>query len=314
MTEQYPTIKRHRLANTTLEISILGLGGWPFGSGYDWSNRTCPDVSSILSVAQEKQINWIDTAPVYAESEALLGHALKGRRGDFVLASKCGLVKNGSWTDHDLRPATIVAQLENSLRTLQTDWIDLYQIHYPDPAVPLQEALGVLERCKEQGKIRAVGVCNVSSEQVKELPSFVSSVQNEYSLLHFSKTREVVNLCAKKPLSFIGYGTLCGGILSGKYKEAPNLRRADARNYFYKCYRGDSFAQVQPVIERVRVLAQTKQVSPVAVAVAWALHTGANSVLTGVKDTQQLLQNVQGTGVFLTTQEVAFLEGVVCAK
>lgn len=308
-------MKKHRLAGTTVEISALGLGSWPLSSGYDWSNSTfCPDVSSILSAAQEQQINWIDTAPVYTGSEELLGRALKGRRNHFVLAGKCGLVKNGSWTEHDLRPATITAQLESSLRALQTDWIDLYQIHYPDPAVPLQEALAVLERCKEQGKIRAVGVCNVSAAQVELLPPFVASVQNEYSLLHFSKNCEVLKSCAEKQISFIGYGTLCGGILSGKYKQAPNLRRADARNYFYKCYRGDAFAQVQPLVERVRALAQAKQVFPVAVAVAWALHTGARSVLTGVKSAQQLLQNAQGTRLSLTAEEITFLEEVVCAK
>ena len=307
-------MKTHRLAGTDIQISALGLGSWPFGSGYDWSNRTCPDVSSILSAAQEQQVNWIDTAPVYTGSEELLGHALKGRRNDFVLASKCGLVKNGSWTDHDLRPATITAQLENSLRALQTDWIDLYQIHYPDPSVALQDALAVLERCREQGKIRAIGVCNVSAEQVEKLPPFVSGVQDEYSLLHFEKNREVLKLCTQKQISFIGYGTLCGGILSGKYKSAPNLRRADARNYFYKCYHGEAFMQVQPLVERVRTLARQKQVSVAAVAVAWALHTGANSVLTGVKNAQQLLQNAQGTQMLLTEQEITFLEGAVCVK
>lgn len=307
-------MKKHRLAGTTIEISAVGVGSWPFGNGYDWSNRTCPDVSSILSAAQEQQINWVDTAPVYTGSEELLGRALKGRRGDFVLAGKCGLVKNGSWTDHDLRPATILKQLEDSLRLLQTDWLDLYQIHYPEPNVALQDALEVLARCREQGKIRAMGVCNMSVAQVKQLPPFVSGVQNEYSLLHCSKNREVVKLCAEKQISFIGYGTLCGGILSGKYKEAPNLRRADARNYFYKCYRGESFAQSQPLVERVRNVAQEKQVPPSAVAVAWALHTGANSVLTGVKSTEQLVQNAQGAQLTLTAREIAFLEGSICAK
>ena len=307
-------MKKHRLAGTDIQISALGLGSWPFGGGYDWSNRTCPDVSSILSIAQEQQVNWIDTAPVYTGSEALLARALKGRRDSFVLANKCGLVKNGSWTNHDLRSATIMAQLESSLRALQTDWIDLYQIHYPDPAVPLPEALAVLERCKEQGKIRAIGVCNVSVEQIKKLPSFVSTVQNEYSILHFEKNREVLKLCIEKGISFIGYGTLCGGILSGKYKEAPNLRRADARNYFYKCYRGEAFMQVQPIVERIRALAQEKQIPMVAVAVAWALCTGASSVLTGVKNSQQLLQNVQGVQLALTEKEINFLEEAVCAK
>lgn len=307
-------MKKHRLANTSLEISALGLGSWPFSSGYDWSNRQTPDVPSILSAAQECQVNWIDTAAVYSGSEELLGHALKGRRERFILASKCGLVKNGSWTDHDLRPATIVTQLENSLRALQTDWIDLYQIHYPDPAVALEDALEVLLRCQMQGKIRAIGVCNVSAEQAKKMPPFVSSVQNEYSLLHVSKGQAVLNICREKSLSFIAYGTLCGGILSGKYKEAPNFRRADARNYFYGCYRGEDFDRVQPVVKRVRDLAAQKNVPAATVAVSWALQGSVTSVLTGVKSAQQLEQNAQGAELELTPQEITFLEESLCRK
>ena len=307
-------MNKHCLARTEIQISALGLGSWPFSSGYDWSNKAVPDVASIVSAAQEHGINWIDTAPVYTGSEELLGKSLKGRRNQFVLASKCGLVKNGSWTDHDLRPATILAQLENSLRMLQTDRIDLYQIHYPDPAVPLLDALAVLERCKEQGKIRAVGVCNVSAAQVKMLPHFVSSVQNEYSLLQAWPGQEVLRACAQGGLSFIGYGTLRGGILSGKYTQSPNLRRADARNYFYKCYRAEAFEKAQRVVARVQKLAQEKQVFPAAIAVAWALQTGASSVLTGAKNVNQLMQNAQGADLNLTPAEITFLEEGVCAK
>ena len=307
-------MNRHCLARTEIQISALGLGSWPFSSGYDWSNSALPDVASIISAAQERGINWIDTAPVYTGSEELLGKSLKGRREQFVLASKCGLTKNGSWTDHDLRPATILAQLENSLRALHTEWMDLYQIHYPDPTVPLLDALAVLERCKEQGKIRAIGVCNVSAAQVNALPAFVSSVQNEYSLLQVWPGREVLRACAEQEISFIGYGTLRGGILSGKYKQSPNLRRADARNYFYKCYRAEAFEKAQRVVSRVQKLAQEKQVFPAAVAVAWALQTGARSVLTGAKNAGQLIQNAQGAHLNLTAEEITFLEGETCAK
>ena len=302
-------MRYHRLSNTTLEISVVGLGTWPFSGGYDWGNSHLPDVPSVLSAAQENGINFIDTAPIYEGCESALGQALAGRRGRFVLASKCGLCKNGSWPIHDLYPTSILKQLENSLRQLKTDYIDLYQIDYPDPSVALEEALAVLQRAKEQGKIRAIGMCNVSAEQIAQCACFISSVQNEYSLLHPQAGKSVFHTCEEKALSFIGYGTLCGGILSGKYRKEPNFRRADARNYFYKCYRQHSFERAQKTAERVLQVARQKQTNACAVAIAWALsHPQLTSALVGAKTTVQVLQNAAGGNLSLSSQELSYLE------
>ena len=302
-------MRYHRLSNTTLEISVVGLGTWPFSGGYDWSNTHLPDVSSVVSAAQENGINFIDTAPIYEGSEASLGRALRGRRHRFVLAGKCGLRKDGSWPVHDLRPDAILNQLETSLSQLQTDYIDLYQIHYPDPAVAWEDALAVLQRAKEQGKIRAIGVCNVCLEQVAQCAAVISCVQNEYSLLHPQAGQNVFQLCREKGISFVGYGTLCGGILSGKYHKEPNFRRADARNYFYKCYRQQSFEMAQKTVKRVLQLARQKQASPSAVAIAWALACPQlTSALVGAKTPAQVVQNAAGGELHLSPQELSYLE------
>lgn len=132
----------------------MGLGGWAFGGGLDWGITDEQDVVNTVSSALDTGINWVDTAPIYGESETLLGRALKGRRQQVLLASKCGLIKNGSWTDHDLSPQTIIRQLETSLACLQTDYLDLYQIHYLDPKIPLESALETLTKLQKQGKIR----------------------------------------------------------------------------------------------------------------------------------------------------------------
>ena len=116
--------------------------------------------------------------------------------------------------------------------------------------------------------------------------------------------------CRRCGARFIGYGVLCGGILSGKYKTAPNLRRADARNYFYKCYRGNAFDEAQIVVGRVQQLAAQKQVFPAALAVAWALHKpGVSCVLFGARNERQVAQNTAGEKIQLTPQEIQFLEG-----
>lgn len=296
------------------KISRLGLGSWPFGGGYDWGDLDEKSAQKAVDAALETGINLIDTAPVYGDgqSETFLGRALSGRREQVILASKCGLVKNGSWTDHDLRPQTIRRQLEETLARLKTDFLDVYQIHYPDPKIPLAEAVGELVRLREKGLIRVIGLCNVSAEQIHTAAEVTNifSVQNEFSLLHPQQGFDVFETCRANGIKFIGYGVLCGGILSGKYKTAPNLRRADARNYFYKCYRGAAFENAQKTVSRVWKLAQEKHVLPSAVAVAWALQrSDVSCVLFGARTPEQVRQNASGVSLQLTLQEISFLEG-----
>ena len=295
------------------KISCLGLGTWPFGGGYDWGELDEPTAQKAVLSALDLGINLIDTAPVYGDgqSEEFLGRVLQGRREKVFLAGKCGLVKNGSWTDHDLRPQTICKQLEETLFRLKTDYIDLYQIHYPDPKVPLQDAVATLTRLQEKGLIDHIGLCNVSAAQIRACAQAakIFSVQNEFSLLHPQKGLDVLNACRACGARFIGYGVLCGGILSGKYKTAPNLRRADARNYFYKCYRGPAFDDAQKIVSRVREVSAQKNTTPSAVAIAWALQKGAAHVLFGARSEEQVRQNVTALHVRLTPKEMLFLEG-----
>lgn len=308
-------MKMRRLGRTDSFVSAVGLGGWPFGGGYDWGPVDASQAEKAVLTALDAGISLIDTAPIYGESEAFLGRILKGRRSQVVLATKCGLAKNGSWTDHDLRPQTIRRQLDESLSRLHTDYIDLYQIHYPDPKAPLEDALVELACQKQAGKIRHIGLCNVTAEEISRAARVteIASVQNEYSLFHPQKGKDVFGACRETGASFISYGTLCGGILSGKYKTAPNLRRADARNYFYKCYRADAFLRAQETSTRVKKLAANLQVFPAAVAVAWALSNQTVScALTGARTAEQILQNAAGADVTLTPQDLAFLEGRSC--
>ncbi len=296
------------------KLSRVGLGSWPFGGGYDWGPLDETAAEKAVLAALDKGICFIDTAPVYGDgqSESFLGRVLQNRRSKVFLASKCGLVKNGSWTDHDLRPQTIRKQITESLTRLKTDFLDLYQIHYPDPQVPLTEAVGELVRLQEQGIIRQIGLCNVSAAQIQAAAQITSvfSVQNEFSLLHPQAGFNVFDACRRWGARFIGYGVLSGGILSGKYKTAPNLRRADARNYFYKCYRAEAFEQAQKTVLRVQQVARQKGVAPSAMAVAWALyHPAVSCVLFGARNETQVAQNVAGETLTLTPKDITFLEG-----
>ena len=299
------------LGNSGLKMSVVGLGTWPLGGGYDWGPIDEKQAATVVESALNQGINLIDTAPIYGDgaSETLLGRVLQGKRSEVILASKCGLVKNGSWTDHDLRAESIHHQLEDSLTRLKTDYLDLYFIHYPDPKVPLTEAIGTLAKLKRAGKIRYIGLCNVTAEQILRAvqETEIACVQNEYSLLHPAKGEAVFEVCREHQISFIGYGTLAGGVLSGKYTHEPNFRRADARNYFYKTARGEGFFQASTAAKRVQKIAAQKGTNACAVAGAWALNK-ADFILCGAKTSAQVEQNTAAADVRLSPEEKLFLE------
>ena len=303
-------MKYNQLGNSGLRVSVIGLGGWGLGGRPDWEPITQEEVTATVAAALDNGINLIDTAPVYGQSESMLGQALIGKRSQVILTTKCGLVKNGSWTDHDLRPQSIRTQLENSLRNLQTDYIDLYLVHYLDPRVPWQEVLETLAHIKQEGKIRAIGVCNVPPDILRPMlqTGLVGCVQDEYSLLHADKGRRAVKVCLEYQTGFMAYGTLCGGILSGKYEMEPNLRRADARSYFYKCYRGASLRCVTPTITQVKKWAEQKNVLPAQIALAWVLaQAGVSCALCGARNPEQVAQNAQAAEIVLRKEEVCAL-------
>lgn len=289
----------------------MGLGTWALGGGNDWGETSETEAQNTLHAALDCGISLLDTAPIYGAGlcEERVGRAIKNHRSQFLLATKCGISFASGRPDHDLRPNSIIKECENSLRRLQTDYIDLYQIHWPDPKVPLADSLGVLLRLQEQGKIRAIGVCNFSIEQIQaacEIAPLVS-VQGPLSLLN-KKNLKIINFCAEKNISFWAYGALGGGILSGKYKQMPNLRKCDARRYFYKYYFGEDFIAAQNTVARVREIAVKKQVSPAAVALAAVLHfPGVRGVLAGARAAKQVQENSSALAVSLTQEEQEFL-------
>ncbi len=301
------------MVSQTAAFSIprLILGTWALGGGNDWGPTSEQDALDTLAAALDAGVQMLDTSPVYGagEAERLIGTALQGRRSRVLLASKCGISLAGGRPDHDLRPQSIMAECEASLQRMQTDYIDLYQIHWPDPKVNLQDSLGALLRLKEQGKIREIGVCNFAPQQVIEAlkTAPLASVQNPFSLLNRGQ-EELRALCMQHKLPFLAYGVLGGGILSGKYKQAPNFRRCDARRYFYPYYFGDGFAAAVAVAARVKKLAAQKGVCPSALAISWALYQpGISGVLFGARTPAQVKENIQASAICLNQEEINFL-------
>lgn len=289
----------------------LGLGTWALGGGNDWGDSDPAAAQAAVLTALDEGISFFDTAPSYGSgrAEEILGCALKGRRTEVLLGSKCGICFKNGRPDHDLRPESVFAECEASLKRLQTDYIDLYQIHWPDPKVPLEETLDALTRLKEQGKIRAVGVCNFGAADAARARDLAGAVcvQGRMSLLSPQKA-DLLKVCREKEMSFVAYGVLGGGVLSGKYERMPNFRRCDARRYFYKHYFGEDFLSAQAVAKRVKETAAQKGVAPSAVALAWALGGGgADCVLFGARNAEQVRQNAHAAQVCLSLEEEEFL-------
>ena len=293
------------------QASRMGLGTWALGGGSDWGPTDEAEALNTVAAALDEGINLIDVSPVYGRglAEERLGKALKGRRGKVLLADKCGIIFKDGRPDHNLSTPSIMAECEASLKRLQTDYIDLYQIHWPDAHVPLEEALQALIRLKEQRKVRAVGVCNLSDEQLQKActTADIACMQGPLSLLN--NKPQALPVCAEKQIPFYAYGALGGGILSGKYKAAPNFRRCDARRYFYKYYYGPAFEQAQITARRVQEVAENKQVLPSAVALAWALQQpGVSGVLAGARSVRQVKANAAALTLTLTAQEKEYLQ------
>ena len=297
-------MKYNKISNTDLNISVITLGTWVFG-GHLWNGRKEEDCIAAVHASLDAGINMIDTAPIYGngESERIVGKAIQGRRDQVILATKCGLSSEGKDIIHDLTNGAIYKEIEDSLRRLQTDYIDLYQLHWPDLDVPIELTMECLGKLKAQGKIRHIGFSNHTPElfdRALEIGPVVTS-QDQYSLLDRTIEENLLPYLKEKHVGLLAYGPLAGGILTGKYKEPPFFKKADARKFFYKYYEGDAFKRVQQALAEVRAMGKPLN----EVALNWVRQQkGVASVLVGARNAEQAKQNACAADWDLTAEEL----------
>lgn len=296
----------------SFEVSVAGLGCNNFG----WRVGT-EESAATVDAAIEAGINFFDTADIYGEgrSEEFLGRALGARRRKVIVATKFG-IKMGEGKE-GAKPAYVKRAAEDSLRRLGTDYIDLYQIHRPDPETPLEDTLGALDELVRAGKVREIGCSNFPAGQLREAEAAprpgaarFASVQNEYSLLKRDPEAAVLPECVRQGIAFIPYFPLANGLLTGKYRAgqpAPEGSRAHA-SFGPKVFTEQNLA----LAERLRRFAEAHGHSLLDLAVSWlACRPAVASVIAGAKSAAQVKANAAAASWKLDSGELAEVEQVL---
>ncbi|WP_367565320.1 aldo/keto reductase [Lacrimispora sp.] len=294
------------------KISVIGIGCWNFGG--DWDSMDDKKSSRIIHAAIEKGINFFDVAPVYGfgHSEMVLGAALKegSHRNKVLIASKGGLLWNEKHeTRNNLSKASLLKEIDATLTRLQTDHVDIYQMHWPDPNVPLEETAEALQEMKRAGKIRYVGLSNFSQTDVEKMMEYtdVHCQQSLYNMLErntdsyhsipleYKTEKEVLPNVRKFGQAFLPYSPLFQGLLAGKFHSGTNFSESDIRNANPKLA-GPAFQQYFNGAEQIKRIAEEYGKPMNEVALNWLRQKGeVTSIIGGASTVEQLEQNIQCT-------------------
>src|SRR5271168_772049 len=311
-------MKYRKLGNTGLIVSEVALGTMQFGGKMNMGNLGQEDTTRMVKLALERGINFIDTADVYSlgESETLVGNALKGVRDEIVLATKVRLPMSGNFNRSGATRVNIMREVEGSLRRLQTDYIDLYQVHGWDSNTPLEETLRTLDDLVRQGKVRYIGLSNLMAWQAATavmlqqrigLEKYVTA-QMYYSLVGRSLEYEFQSFAEYYNIGILVWSPLAGGFLSGKYSRA---NPAPAGTRFAEAGAFVPFDQEMGyrVVETLKQVATRNNASPARVALAWVLGRPAiSSVIIAARKAEQLEDNIAAVDLKLSDEDVRLLD------
>lgn len=301
-------MKYKKIPNTDMNISVISLGTWVFG-GDNWGGANEKYCINAVSVAIEYGINLIDTAPIYGFgiAEKIVGKAIKGKRNKVIIATKCGLIGKGQKIENNLKSDSIRREIEGSLERLQVDYIDIYQCHWPDPNTPIQETMMEMCRLKKEGKIKYIGISNFNLDLLKQAAQCadIATLQNHYSLLERSIEKDILPYCREKGIGIITYGSLGGGILSGKYKIPPNFKNSDARSFFYQFYKGEGFIKATKVINLLKEISKKIKKPLIQIALNWAWQKeGITSAIVGCRNAEQARMNALSATWELSREDI----------
>ncbi len=311
------------LGNTDIKASAITLGTWAIG-GWLWGGTDKKNAITGIRKSIEMGVTSIDTAPVYGfgVSEAIVGEAIKGYRDKVQLFTKFGLrwnIPEGKFyfnsNDNDGNPMkihkyagkqSVINECEESLRRLNTDYIDLYQIHWPDPTTPIDETMEAVEKLKQDGKIKAAGVSNYTAEQLQEADktTLIASNQVPYSMVERGIEDELVPYCIKNNKSILAYSPLQRGLLTGKITKGYTFNEGDHRTTHHS-FQEPAFSNTLGFLEKIKPLANEKGISLAQLVISWTLQRpGITTALVGARNEKQATENALAADVTLTDQEI----------
>jgi aryl-alcohol dehydrogenase-like predicted oxidoreductase len=312
-------MQKNKLGASELELTVMGFGAWAIGGGgwaFAWGPQDDQDSISAIHAALDAGINWIDTAHVYGHghSEEVVGRAIKGRRSEVIVATKCGLLKgNDGSVVNCLNRKSVREELEGSLRRLGVDVIDLYQIHWPNPEEDIEEAWEVLAEAKEKGLVRAIGVSNFNAAQMERVRKIapIDSLQPPYSMWRRQIEAETQPYCRKHNIGIVSYSPMVSGFLTGKLSAAwvKSLPEDDWRRNNVNAKEPALSANIEFIENTVRPIAKKHNVGVGEIAIAWVLRGGAiTSAIVGGRSPQQVKETVRAAAVKLSVDELQAIE------
>ena len=314
-----------KLGNSDVLVSPVVFGAWAIG-GWMWGQQDESDAIDAIHASLDAGVNTIDTAAIYGQglSEELVGRAIQGRpRDQVVIATKCGRrwdSEHGSdpWPTKDRfgkditirsdsRPESIHYECEQSLRRIQTDYIDLYQIHWPDKTTPIEESMAALVKLKEQGKIRAIGVSNFDVDRLKKALAAgpLASDQPPYSIINRGIEKDVLRFCRQNNVAVICYSPMERGLLTGKVTPDRQFPPDDHRST-HKFFTPENRQRVLDSLQKIKPICDRHGASFAHVIINWTVHEpGITAALVGARNAEQARHNAAAMAITLSSDERA---------
>jgi methylglyoxal reductase len=316
-----------QIGKSGVHASAVGLGTWAIG-GWMWGGTDEQASIRAIEASLDAGISLIDTAPAYGlgRSEEILGKAIKGKRDKVVIATKCGLNwhsgKGNHFFDQDGKPVHrylgadgIAHELEQSLRRLGTDHIDLYITHWQDPTTPIAETMAVLEKLKAAGKIRAIGASNVSTQDLEDYVAAgqIDAIQERYSMIDREIEDSLLPIARRHDIATLSYSSLALGLLSGAVDPTREFTGDDQRkdNPRFSTANRQKVARLK---EAIAPIAARHQASMAQIVIAWTLaKPGITFALCGARNAEQAIDNARAGEIALASSELAAIDAAIAA-
>ncbi|MCO5951145.1 aldo/keto reductase [Mucilaginibacter flavidus] len=322
-------MRYRKLANTALRLSEVTFGAWAVG-GWMWGGTERGDAVEAIRASYDMGVTSIDTAPIYGQgtSEEIVGEAIKGLPRDQIqILTKFGMrwdLKQGEFgfssKDNDgnainiykyAGKESIIKECEDSLKRLRTDYIDLYQIHWPDSTTPIAETMEAVSRLIEQGKVRYAGVCNYDAAQMAEAEKFISLVSDQvpYSMVVRDIEEKLIPYCMEHGKSILAYSPLERGLLTGKMKPGHRFEAGDHRQGL-SYFKGENLKRTNAFLNQIKPIADEKQLTLGQLVILWTLQQPCITItLVGARNKEQAVQNARAIDQQLSIEEVTAITG-----